>query len=268
MIKAMFFDLDGTLLNSEEKLTCKTIHALAKCKKQGIRLFVATARPPLLGRMLSWDDEIFALFDGGVYYNGGCTILGGQKEYESMRSESLKTLLCELKKDRDLNIALQLEDEVHAIRYPLKPHEYTLWGIYENEVLALEEADHKKTVKVFCYPLSADGKFDPEEILQLGALVKDEVQFYLISGEETLQVMRKGVSKELGIEKIRIECGFLRDEVAVFGDNDNDLEMLTAYENSVAMGNAEDQVKRAARYVTLSNDEDGVAHAIMNIFGI
>lgn len=61
-----FFDLDGILLSCK-KLTGRTLSALRACRKSGILLFVATARPPILGRMLGWTEEKQGLFDGGVY---------------------------------------------------------------------------------------------------------------------------------------------------------------------------------------------------------
>lgn len=46
--------------------------ALRQCRKHGIKLFAATARPPILDKMLAWSDEEFSLFDGGIYCNDGC----------------------------------------------------------------------------------------------------------------------------------------------------------------------------------------------------
>lgn len=81
MIQALFFDLDGTLLNSEKKLTGRTLSALNACRERGIRLFVATARPPILGRMLGWTEKEQELFDGGIYCNGGCEVIGERIRY-------------------------------------------------------------------------------------------------------------------------------------------------------------------------------------------
>ena len=71
MLKAIFFDLDGTLLNSKREITPRTFAALKKCKDRGIKLFVATARPPLLDRIIvrsirEKNQVIILLFD--FYY--------------------------------------------------------------------------------------------------------------------------------------------------------------------------------------------------------
>ena len=73
MIKALIFDIDGTLLNSENKISPKTHEALSKCAEKGYKLFFATARPPLLDRMVSWNDDtltkerVLSMFHGGLY---------------------------------------------------------------------------------------------------------------------------------------------------------------------------------------------------------
>ena len=58
------------------------------------------------------------------------------------------------------------------------------------------------------------------------------------------------------------------EEIAVFGDDLNDLEMISAYPVSIAMGNAVEEVKSAAKYTTLPNDEGGIVHALKNILHI
>ncbi len=62
--------------------------------------------------------------------------------------------------------------------------------------------------------------------------------------------------------------GLTQEEIAVFGDDLNDMEMLSHCPNSVAMGNAHPRIKEIAAHVTLSNDADGIAHALKSIFHI
>ncbi|MBQ3692143.1 MAG: HAD hydrolase family protein, partial [Clostridia bacterium] len=83
-----------------------------------------------------------------------------------------------------------------------------------------------------------------------------------------IQVGNIKASKYNGVESIRNRLGINTNEIAVFGDDINDLEMLSGYENSVAMGNAIDVIKSAARFVTKTNDNDGIAFAIENILNV
>jgi len=69
MIKALFFDLDGTLLTSNKRLSDKTKTVLKVCREAGIKVFTATGRPPLLSKMLVLDsDEEEIIQDGGIFY--------------------------------------------------------------------------------------------------------------------------------------------------------------------------------------------------------
>jgi len=80
--------------------------------------------------------------------------------------------------------------------------------------------------------------------------------------------MSKSVNKLNSIEKIREMLGLKKDEIAVFGDDVNDIEMLSEYTYSVAMGNAEQHIKDRAKYVTLDNNNDGIQYAIRTILQI
>lgn len=269
MIKAIFFDLDGTLLNSEKEISKHTRFALEECKESGIKLFVATARPPLLDRMLSWDKDTLSLFDGGSYYNGGCIIADKQKDYQFVDDEIVqrtKDYVCEYD---NLNVALQLEGEKHAFRFELEDKGYKSWGVKAEEALTLRQAGTYKAVKLLIfYANLIDSKtvLDDDLVTALNALCLDDAQFYLTDSGKCIQITGRLVNKMRSIEKIRDILGFDKNEVAVFGDDVNDMEMLAEYEYSVAMGNANKCVKDIAKYVTLDNDSDGIYHAIHNIW--
>ena len=64
MIRAIFFDLDGTLLDNDKRIPASAYEALEKCRERGIALFVATARPPILEKMLGWGASEEQLFSG------------------------------------------------------------------------------------------------------------------------------------------------------------------------------------------------------------
>lgn len=268
MIKAIFFDLDGTLLNSERTISPKTRTALEKCKENGIKLFTATACPPLLNRMLSWDINTLSLFEGGSYYNGGCIQLGMQKNYVSIIDEVVKEIINYVYDYDNLNIALQLVEEKHAFRFPLDDKGYKSWGVAVEEALTLNQAQNIKVVKILIfYSNLIDSTIPINEklVAKINALCFDRAQFYLTDKGKCIQIMAQSVNKLNCIEKIRKILSFEKDEIAVFGDDVNDIEMLSAYKYSFAMGNAEDYVKAAAKYTTLDNDNDGIHHAICNI---
>jgi len=270
LIKALFFDLDGTLLNSKKEISPTTRKTLEKCGNSGIKLYIATARPPLLKRMLSWDDSTLSLFDGGSYYNGGCIILGDQKAYAPISTDIVhKTIACVYQYDT-LNIALQLEDEKHAFRFPLEEKGYKSWGVPADEALALDQISGLQTVKMLIFYenlIDSVTNIDNTLVSALRNMCRNRAQFYL-DKEKCIVIMGSSVNKYESIEKMRISLGIEKDELAVFGDDINDIEMLSEYEYSVAMGNADDYVKSKAKYITLDNNVDGVHHAICNILNL
>ena len=79
------------------------------------------------------------------------------------------------------------------------------------------------------------------------------------------EVVAAGASKADAVAFLRRELGIAADDVIAFGDGENDLPMLEAAGISVAMGNANEALKRAADLVTSSSDEDGVARALARL---
>jgi len=81
----------------------------------------------------------------------------------------------------------------------------------------------------------------------------------------SVDVIPNGGSKAKGIEKITKRLGFPAVQQYAFGDGLNDIEMLSIIKNSVAMGNAEEKVKKAAKYVTKSVEENGILHGLQMV---
>lgn len=270
MIKALFFDLDGTLLGSDRRISARTRATLAACGDRGIRRFIATARPPLLSRMLGWDAQTHALFDGGVYYNGGCVQRGQDKRYTPVDRAVVRQAVDAVRGQGGPNLALQLVGEAHAFYRPLSAGARQGWGLAAGEALTLEAAAAMDTVKLLVFEknlIDADAPVDAALLARLEALCAGRAQLYVTDAGRCVQIMGQGVSKRQGVERIRMACGLAPEEIAVFGDDVNDVEMLAAYPHSFAMGNADPRARAAARQATLTNDEDGVHHAIVRLLG-
>lgn len=268
MIRALFFDLDGTLLNSGKELTRRTASALRACRERGIRLFTATARPPILNRMLGWTEEELGLFDGGVYLNGGCEVMGDQTRYYYIPQEIVEDCISRVNAYKTVNIALQMEGERHAFNHPLDDFAYPRWGIAKEEAEPITKDCTVQTVKILVYHeniVDTVTPLPPELIDQLRGCCGSQAQFYLTDGGKVVQITSSLANKYQSIERIRMQLGIEKSEVAVFGDDLNDLEMLAGYPNSVAMGNGCEQIKKSAGWVTKGNDEDGVAYAIEHL---
>ena len=130
---------------------------------------------------------------------------------------------------------------------------------------------YDRTVKVLIYTNSMmDAEAPLPEALyeKIISLCGDKANICLTDRGKTIIAVSRYAGKYSAIEKMRMELGLGEDEIAVFGDDFNDAEMLSGYRNSVAMGNAPDELKRIAGYVTLSNEEDGAAFALEKLLKI
>ena len=84
----------------------------------------------------------------------------------------------------------------------------------------------------------------------------------LLIGSDWLEIMPKGVSKASALRKICQRGGFTMDEVMAFGDAQNDIDMIKDAGIGVAMANAMDEVKAVSRYITDSNNDNGIGKTI------
>ncbi len=83
--------------------------------------------------------------------------------------------------------------------------------------------------------------------------------------ETSFDVMAKGVTKATGIEAIRSHYDIPLEDVIAFGDNENDMDMISYAGVGVAMSNATEALKKVANYIAKSNDEDGLMHALEDL---
>ena len=270
MIKALFFDLDGTLLTSGKAIAPSARKAILACREKGVRVYIATGRSPRLDMTLGFTPEDLALFDGGVYSNGACVVMDGVARWAHIAPEAVAECV-RLAKRHGAHISLHMDDGAHAFNFTLPRSVWGPWGVTEGNVVPLDENAMARTVKMLIFH---EYLIDPVTPLpaalmdDLQSAVGDRVSLYLTDGGCTIQAAAKQVSKLTGVEAIRTAAGLAEDEIAVFGDDLNDLPMITRYPHSVAMGNAVPEVLAAARHTTLSNDEGGIAHALRCLLGI
>lgn len=276
-LRALFFDLDGTLLTSSKTLSDATASALRRCRDAGLALFAATARPPTLARQLSLPAaQTDLLSGGGVFLNGALVEVSGAREYRFLPARAVRTLIDAAWARPEVNVALQRSGERHAFRYPLPGDAFRLWGMR-----GLRAPD--------CVAFPGPGEapedvakvvlFDARDAIRQGAdltalyadlrgALDGQARLYLTDRGTVIQAMEAGVSKAAGVERAARLAGLAPGEMAVFGDDVNDREMLAACPHAVAMGNADPGTKALAAHVTRGHDEDGVAHALREILKV
>ena len=257
MIKAIFFDIDGTLVSfNTHRVPESTAHAIKELRKKEVKVFIAT------GRHLSAIDNLETLeFDGYVTLNGGYCYAGKDKAIykHPIPKEDIKSLIRFLEEDTDFPCVFV--------------REHDLFMNYQNETT-------ESLFNLLNFPVPAIAPIQDalkEDIFQLIAFFTEEQKEHAMTAlphcEATswhpsfADVVPAGSNKSIGIDKIIEYFGISLNETMAFGDGGNDISMLKHAGLGVAMGNAKEEVKQKADYVTTSVDEDGIANALKH-FGI
>ena len=260
--KLIAMDLDGTLNNDQKQITEKTRAALMAAQQAGIRLALASARPsPGLFRerdalRLQDHDGILMSYNGGRIVDAAT----GNVLFEtSMDMEETRAVLRRLE---ELPVTPILDDGVQF--YVTDKNGYKVdYECYNNRM----ECTEVENLADFLYfaPIKILMSVLPEDIhavqAQIAAFLPDSLTV-VQTAAFYLEVIPKVINKGQGIRDICRTLGISTDEVISFGDAENDIPMLQAAGMGVAMGNAAEPVKAAADYVTLSNNDDGIAAAL------
>lgn len=257
-IESVFFDIDGTLVSFEtHQVPESTKMAIKELRAKGIKVFVATGR--MLG-MLGVLDDIE--FDGFITYNGGCCVDGGRSEIFShpIPVGQLKAL------------EKHLEREHFPVSYMRKD------GMFVNE-LAKIVTDVAAHVNVEPPVVMKPADIVKEPVYQLCIYLEDDAKLKSILDEVLTDCISnrwiswfadvnvRGVTKQLGIDKMLEHFGLPLETSMAFGDAGNDIPMIKHAAVGVAMGNSSEQVKSVADYVTSHVDDNGVYNALKH-FGI
>ena len=253
MIKAAFFDIDGTLISFEtHQIPDSTINAIKELKKQGIKIFIATGRPLSL---ISLPEDIVA--DGIITLNGAfCISSDGKVIYK----------ICIPKEDIEAVIHYQ----EHIEQYPCLFT--TLDGMTIN-FINQRVIDLCKLINIPLPPIKPLQEAAKDDILQINIYVDKQKEEELLKTVFThceasrwnphfADVNLKGIDKSTGIKNILNFYQINTGETISFGDGGNDIPMLKYTHIGVAMGNASDEVKQAASYITDTVDNDGIAKAL------
>ncbi len=249
-------DIDGTLITSNHEVTDATRQAAARLYERGVQLSLASSRPPRSIRPLA---EALGLRSPFAAFNGA---LVATADGSVMASSIIEPDVCATIKAiaDDLGIGVWLYDE-------------TEWYVAERNAFVDREEhtsgfspnmdDYEKRLADKLNKLTVVGK--PELVAIAEQRVFDKLADKVSASRSKprfLDVTSYGIHKGTVIVRLAELLGVSTESVAVIGDGPNDVEMFRQAGTSIAMGQAVDEVRSVARYVTTSNDDEGWAHGI------
>lgn len=253
MIKALFFDIDGTLISfGTHRVPDSTVEALEKVHARGIRIFIATGRPKRIINNLS-QLESRGLIDGYVTINGSYCYLGDKVVYKESVPREVVEEVGDYCASHTVTCIVSTETEIYVTR----PDEQFRYIFYDYlHVDKMQAADYKDLSKQRIFQLTPFFSLAQEQeirpLLSHCSIARWHPAFVDITGG----------TKEHGIRQMLPAIGLTDNEIMAFGDGGNDKGMLRFAGIGVAMGQAAEDVKAAADYVTAPVDEDGVVKAL------
>lgn len=261
MYKLIALDMDGTLLNEKKEISDRCQKDIEKLKEKGIKVVLATGRP--LDGVMRYVEKLGLLDEDDyvVTYNGA--LVQGTQTNEILYNKPLS-----LDSYKELyTVSKQLGVNIHALTdssvLTPKNNPYTEIESKINQIPTIEGPieDIDPSTNIVKVMFIDDPKKLDNIIPHIPQWVKEKYSI-LRSASIFLEFLHKDVDKGVGVSVIANKLGIKQKEVICIGDAGNDLAMIKYAGLGVAMGNATDEVKEVADYITFTNEEDGVAHVI------
>lgn len=271
-IKAVFFDIDGTLLNDRKNVSRTTQQAIAELKNQGIFVGLATGRGPAFVAPFM---ENLGL-DFAVTYNGQYIVSRDRVIYQNQLPKSTVYRLIKYAQERRREVSLGTSVGLlgsNIINMGTSRFGQVASRLVPKRLAKFVERSFKNIIR----------RVKPQNLEALKTIMREPVyQVVMVATEgETSKIQEKfphikitrsspysadliseGQSKIKGIERLGQIFDFELSEVMTFGDSENDIEMLLGSGIGIAMGNGTEALKQTAHYITDSNNQNGIAKAL------
>ncbi len=268
-IRLVAFDLDGTLLKSDHTISKLSLLAIQKLREKGIKIAIASGR---IFTMLETYSHTLGGADFVISVNGGAIDdlnKGVSVERQYLPAEDAKHVI-EYCLDQHLDCCLLTRGPSYFVKDSLRVQRFEMYN-------AIAERSGLKKIEIKYYDHMIEDVNHIEKILvqemnvskthKMMKFVDQQTALtYTTSDKNLLDVSAKGISKGDALVKIASYMGISQDQICAFGDYDNDISMFEVAGIAIAMGNASKRALEAAHYVTESNDDEGIAIAIKEIF--
>ncbi|MBR3032421.1 MAG: HAD hydrolase family protein [Clostridiales bacterium] len=265
-MRAVFTDLDGTVLRKDKSISDRTMEAIRAFRKNGGIWAVASARPE---RAISAMYKEFTEADALITLNGARIKLGDRIISNGFSKENARSLLSKIVRHDDLIVVLETSEgifgniEIPEWDTPAVSDLVSLLDTCDLYKILLAGKEHQlDTVKVPQEGL-CDTSSIPDRIKE--AIRKEgleESAYFTVAEGWLYQIMSTSAKKWNGVQLVLEKEGIDKSEAMYFGDDHDDVESISNIGLGIAMGNAIEEVKKVADQVTATNEEDGVARIV------
>lgn len=248
--KYIFIDLDGTLIDHDShEVPESSLLALKLLKENGHHVFIATGRPPCL--FYGIDKELG--IDSYIGANGRIVVYQGETIYKDP-----------LKKEDVIDFTKKMEELGFDVGYETG-EDYYVQSKRTDNVRRFNEVFHLEQP-----PIKRD-QYKYDDVYQIALYIEEKDLdkakraypkfYYSVSNPYGVDVVDKEGLKDIGIKALVKHLGISRDDCIAVGDGYNDISMIEYAGLGIAMGNAYDEVKEAADYVTDDISQNGLYNA-------
>lgn len=264
MYKLISLDMDNTTLNTEHKISKRTKKVLQEAHNKGIKVIMNTGRT--YQEAEAYIDEL-DFVDYIVTSNGSVVFDKIENEFHQVNSLEKKYVECchQICKaySEDILLIVAGETECYSDKIYQKSKAKSMFegfvGIEINMMDGLLDFFENKFIGKAV--IIGDNKLLEKISVEIKTLLKTEIQLKY-SLECALEIMSPQMDKTEGVKWVMEKFDIAQSEIIAIGDGENDIGMIKQAALGIAMENACDSLKKVADYITLSNAEDGVAHAI------
>lgn len=252
---AVILDIDGTILPHGKWVSPFTKKAIQQLKNQNIKVIIATGRAPYFAKSILKEIEV----DSAVFFNGSYVYHEGKEIYKNAIEKDIlqKVLFLSTEKQHALTFLGGESFKATDIHHPF------VLEAYENDPWKPELANPDYWMRQDIYQLFLHCDMEEEIPYQTDIPELDFRRW--TSGARTCDVNLSKSNKAVGLSTLLKKMSIAPDKAVAFGDGLNDIEMLSMVGMGVAMGSAREEVKRTAKMVTISAEEDGVHYGLKQL---
>lgn len=256
MIKLVATDIDGTILIPEGEFTQGVKDCVKRLCAKGIKVVLITGRMNAAAKLIAKD---LGLDTPVVSYQGGLVIDKDKTLYERYLSTEQTERVLEWAKKENIHINLYNNDILYSEKVCYEVQRYCNNLHTQYEVQSFDKINKNKINKLLAINYN-----EPEKINKFEQeLPKIFPDLYIVkSTPYFLEFSNKEASKSCAVRFLQNLWGLKQEEILTIGDQNNDIELLKAGGIKIAMGNATEELKQHADYITASVHEDGFVKAM------